>query len=130
MRTALSLLGLMFFSVLAFAQEVTPISNEDFISALLQSLGGIKGASVLAIVGLVVQLIMKFIGTPWADSLLKNSGQWKLTLVLLLSYVGGVVTLMATTGVPFGTAVLHASVMSSLMVLINQIYKQFFVKTT
>jgi hypothetical protein len=116
--------------LMLFAQDlVVPVSsNEDFIGLLLQSLGGLKGASSLAIAGIVVQLLMKFVGTPWADKLFANAGPWKLIIVALLSYLSGVVGLMASAGLSFGAAALHSSVLAAFMVFLNQVYKQFIEK--
>lgn len=125
----LSLLFLIFLPIFMYAQDVVPIlppvSNEDFLGLLIQSIGGLKGASTLAIVGVVVQLLMKFVGTPFADGLFKNAGPWKLSLVGLLSWAGGVLSLMQVSHLSFGAAFVHSSSLMAFMVLANQIYKQF-----
>ncbi len=123
-----------FVASLVMAQAVTPdvpaVSNTDFLQALIQSLGGIKGAGALAIAGVVVQLLIKFLGTPLAGSVLANvSGAWKLTAVVTLSLVSGVLALMLPpTSLGLGAALVHSSTLTAFMVFGNQVYKQFLEK--
>ena len=122
--------SLFVYGSFAYAQDVTipEVTNDGFIQLLIASLGGMKGASALVIVGVAVKLIVAFMGTPIAGQWFKKlSGQWKITVVSLLAVVGGVVTQMSL-GVSFSAALLQGASLSSILVFINQIYKQFFVK--
>ncbi len=102
---------------------VIPISA--FLEALLASLGGIKGASGLALAGMVVQLVIKLLKTDLMGKLFqKIDGVWKLVIILSLTYVSGVLSLMMQ-GVDLGAALIHSTALASLMVLGNELYKHF-----
>lgn len=105
------------------------LTNEQFIEQVLALLGGIKGASSLAIIAILAQVFMKFVGTPWADILANGSdvGKYKLTIFLFCTYLLSVVT-QIVAGVSVVQALTSATALSALMVLLNQIYKQFFQK--
>jgi len=115
------------FIVLAQDVLVPIVTNEQFLISLVASIGGATGLKTMGIVALAVQVLMKFLGTPWADSLMKNNGQWKLTAYLVFTLVGGVVGLMVS-GLSFGAAFVHSGTLAALGVLANQLYKQFLVK--
>ena len=137
MKKFLSLFAVMFslicLGTVAMAQiadpVITPVSDSDFLSFLLQSLGGIKGASTLAIVGVVVQVLIKFLGTDLFGNLFKNvTGAMKLLIVAVLTLVSGVVGLVGVEGLSISAALLHSTTLTAFLVLGNQIYKQFVVK--
>lgn len=120
------------FSVMALAQvgvdpSVPPATNEDFLALLIQSIGGVKSLGSLAVVALAVQVVMKFLGTPWADKLFEKSGAVKLLLIALFTLVGGVTTLMMS-GLTLGAALVHSTSLTAIMVLFHQIYKQWIEK--
>lgn len=122
------LIGSLILMPFGFAEVVVPeVSNVDFLEFFLKSIGGAQGASALAILALLVQVFMKFIGTPWANNLLSGKGETKLMLVLGLTYIGGITTLMVG-GLTFGAAFLHSTSLSALLVLLNEIYSRFVVK--
>lgn len=118
------------FVTVAFAQEGSDvISSGDFFELLLQSLGGIKGASTLAIVGIVVKLILAFFNSELVGKVFKNlKGSLKILIVTGLSLVGGVVSLMTVNGLDFAAALLHSTTLSAFLVFGNQLYKQFVEK--
>lgn len=118
----------IFAPIIALAQDILVpiITNEQFLMSLVASVGGAAGLKGLALVAVVVQVLMKFIGTPWAKTLLKNNGQWKLTIYLILTLAGGVTALMVG-GLTIGAAILHSVTLASFGVLGNQLYKQFVV---
>ncbi len=123
---------LSLLSFVAFGQDVEPVMpTSDFIQLFLASLGGIKGASVLAIVGIVLKLLFAFLNSELAGKIGfmrdMNSGI-KLFLILLISYASGIVTLMTTSDLSFGAAFIHSTSMSALIVLLNQAYKKFIEK--
>jgi hypothetical protein len=115
----------------AITPDPGPVSNDEFIGALMTSLGGMKGAGALAIAGMVVQLLMKFLYTPWAGEYLKDaSGMMKLNLVSGLTLVAGVIAMMtpAGGGLTLGAALIHATTLSAIMVFGHQIWKQYTAK--
>lgn len=129
----------LFLPLLLFAQETLPppetlpeVPNVDFLQFLIQSLGGLKGAGTLAIVGVVVQVVIKFLSTPWSGELFKKlTGAKKLLIVTGLSLVGGVVGLMLPpTSLTLGAALVHSTTMTAFMVFANQAYKQLVEKKT
>ena len=107
----------------------TPMESSAFFELLIKSLGGLKGASTLAIVGIVVKLLVAFANSELFGKVFKNlTGAWKITIILFLSLVGGVVSLMTVNGLEFAAALVHSTTMGSFLVLTNQLYKQFFEK--
>lgn len=106
---------------LALVSQEVP--NEEVLSALLALVGGIKGGSALVIVGLSVQLLMKFFGSALAGF----AGKYKLLIVSVLSLGGAVVAAMLQ-GSSIVTALVNGSVLAAVQVLGSQIYKQFFKK--
>ena len=125
--------SIVMMGCLALAQiadpVIPPVTDTDFIGFLIQSLGGLKGASTLAIVAIVVQILIKFLGTDLFGKVFKNvSGAVKLLIVTGLSLVAGVVGLMSVEGLTIGAALVHSTTMTAFMVFANQLYKQFFVK--
>jgi hypothetical protein len=113
----------VFASALAFAADVLPqpVSSDEFLAALLGSLGGFKGASTLVIVGIVTQLAMKLLMTKVGDF----AGKWKITIVLTLSIVVGVVGLMSTEHLTLLAALLHSTTLAAFQVLGHQLLVQF-----
>lgn len=122
------ILLLLFTGVFVFAQEGTPPAvspTEDFLKLLMESIGGMKGASALAISALVVQLLIKLLKLPLVDGFFsKLAGTWKLVIVMSMTLISGVLSLMVS-GVSFGAAVIHSTTLSAFMVLGNEIYKHF-----
>lgn len=137
-----ALFSLILFPCLLLAQEVVapalPVPvvdpNMDFLNLLMQSLGGIKGASALAIAGIVVKLLLKALDLPLVAGLMgKAFKDWasglKLTVVLALSYVAGVIGLMVPpTSLSLGAALVHSSTLAAFVVLSNQVYKHWIEK--
>lgn len=108
---------------LIFGQDVIVPPTSDEIMSLLASLGGLKGASTLAIVAVVVQGLMLML----KSSIGKFAGAYQLLAVLLLTLAGGVVGLMIQ-GMDIGAALMHSSTLAAGQVLLHQIYKQFIEK--
>lgn len=130
--TMLVMLAIMAFATMpALAQDVVipVVSDTDFLGHLLQSVGQFKGATTLVIVGLAVQILIKFLGTELFGRLFKKvTGATKLTIYLSLSLIGGVSGLMLTADLTFGAALVHSSTLAAFGLLLNQIYKQFVEK--
>lgn len=132
MRKIFSIFALAFSFLLvaglAFAQDVLPVpipevSNAEFFESLLAAIGGAKGASTLAIVSLVLQVLWKLLGTqliaiPWS----KLKPQVKFLVVGVLSIASLTVAQMIAASVPLGMALLHSTVVTSLM---NYGYKYY-----
>lgn len=129
MRFVMPFIAIMGLACVAIAQVaepvIVPISNEDFISLLFQSLGGMAGASSLAIAGLIVQLLIKFMSAPMFGEVFKElpNGK-KLLFVSFLSLAAGTISLMAgPAALSLGAALIHSSNLAALMVFGNQVYK-------
>lgn len=128
MGRILALVSLFAFSFLAFAQDVVlppPVSNNDFLLFAWQAIGGAWGAGSLAIAGAVVQVLMKFVVTPFFDGM-KIAGKYKFLAVAVLTYMSAVIALMAGPAkLSLVNALFDGSVLLPLMVMVHQIIKQF-----
>jgi len=94
--------------------------DSDFWTQLISFLGGLKGASVLAVVYGLVQVAMTFFNT----SLGSVAGIWKLAVVSFLTIVGTILG-QVMSGVPFLQALLNGSVLTAVSVFINEVIKHF-----
>lgn len=120
---------LLLIPIFAMSQELPPVSDTDFFLYVIQSLGSLKGAGALAIAYFVSQLILKFMATPLAMNLLKGvKGPVKLTVVLAVNLLSGVLSLMVLNGMTLGPAIMHSTTLAAFSVLFNQIYKQYVEK--
>lgn len=108
---------------LALGEDQPDVSIVDFIMAVINAAGGLKGASILAGVGIVIQLLMLFFRTPLA----LFASKFKLVVVAGLSLVGGIVGL-AASGMSIGEALLHSSTLAFAQVFFHQVYVQFIKK--
>lgn len=120
LKTILFLVVAVLFSSQVFASVEDVVDTNVFLMELIKSLGGIKGASGLAIAALVTQLIMKALQTPLAAMM----GKYRLLVVALLSLVSGVLALMVS-GVTLPMALLHSTTLTAVQVFVHQILKQF-----
>ena len=121
------------FTVTAIAQvaaDVIPVlDNLQFLELLIASIGGMKGASTLAIVGIVLKILLAFLNSEMGLKSFRNlKGASKLCIVLGMSYASGIITLMAVNGLGFWAAFVHSSSLSAFVVLSNQMYKKFLEK--
>lgn len=116
----------LFFLLPALAQVAAVDPNQDFLNLLMQSMGGMKGASALAIAGVVVQLIVKLMSTSWVANWFPNlTGAKKIAVVTGLSLASGVLALMLPpTSLTIGAALMHSTTLTALMVYGNQIVQQ------
>jgi len=139
MRKVMAIIGFAIFALVGFlavAQTaVTPLpvctDGMDFFACLGLSIGSFKGASVLAIVAISVQLLIKLMNADFAANWFSGIPGWlKLTIVSGLTIVGSVVGLMYTNGMSFWAAVTSGGILTSLMVFANQIYQHFFPAAT
>lgn len=130
-----AVLSVFFTPIIALAQEavetvtesIPVVTNDEFINLLVTSIGGIKGASTLAIVLIVVKLLAKFLSTEWAGKLFKKlSDRAKFTIITGLNVVIALLGLMTVGGLSFGAAIVHSTVIAALSVFLNQGYKVYF----
>lgn len=128
--TALFMMFTIFFfaGVMAFAQEVSEVSDLDFIQQLLSFVGGYKGLTGLALAAAAVQLVIMLLKTPLFGKIFKSvTGEVKLLIVSGLSLVAGVIALRIA-GLSLTESLLHSSTLAAFQVFAHQIYLQFFVK--
>lgn len=112
------LFALMFLGVAALAD--TPVPNQDFWAQLALFVGGLKGASMLAIVVGVSQLVLGFSNSALGDI----EGKFKLLIVSGTTVVGTVAG-MVTTGMTWTAALFSGAGLAALQVFIHQLYTQF-----
>ncbi len=98
-----------------------PVTDGEFWRAVLEFISGIKGATTIAVIGGLVQLLVKAVNSRFGDGL----GKYKLLTVSLLSVVGVVVGLMAQ-GSPLSAALFSGATLAAFQVFAHQVYKQFF----
>lgn len=109
------------------AVEVDP--NLTFMQLLLKSIGDMKGATTIAIVAIVIQLLLKILDLPIVGSWFSGTkGKTKLLIVGGLSFLLAPVTLVSTLGMDWGAALTHTTTLTAFMVFINQVYIQFVKK--
>lgn len=119
------MLGLVLFPFAALAQDAS-IPTDQFLLFLIQSLGGLKGASVLAIVGVAVQIIIKFLSSDLCNQIFKGfTGAAKLLTVSGLTIASGVISLIAVSGMSPVAAIFHSTTLAALMVFVNQLIQHF-----
>lgn len=107
-----------------FAQEVVELPMDQFLSDLIASLGGFKGASAMGIVAIVVQLLMKLSKTKLGE----YAGRYKLLVVYGLTVVAGVLSLMTAGHLSFMAALIHANSLAAFQVLGHEVVDQFIRK--
>lgn len=118
----------MFFELAQASEVIASDPHIDFIKLLITSIGGLKGASNLAIVAVVIQLLLKLIDLPAFGKIFSNfSAAGKLLLVSGLTMVLGPISLILE-GVPLGAALVHSATLSALTVFVHQVYKHFIEK--
>lgn len=135
MKFKMAITMLLLVPASLYAQDIPQNAPEiDFLNLLVHSIGGMRGASTLAIVGIVIKLLLVALDLPITTKLVGSkfkdwSSGLKLTVVLGLTMVGGVVSLMAPpVGLSLGAALVHSSTLSAFVVLSNQLYKHYFEK--
>lgn len=112
------------FSTVAFALDDVVVPNDQFLFALWQFVGGVKGLAGMALIAAVVQIVMMFFKT----SLASFAGKYRLLIVLGLTVVASMVGLMSQ-GVSFTAALVNGATLSAIQVFAHQVYKQFIEKS-
>lgn len=107
------------FAFSAIADSVTdPISESAFFAKLLELLGQVKGASLMAVAMIVAQAVMYFFRTSLADF----AGKYKLAVVAVINLVvvilGGLVA-----GLPLLGAVFNQAVFVAVQIAVNELLK-------
>lgn len=121
-------------SEVASGEEAEPVPvpvdpNLTFLQLLLKSIGDAKGATTLAIVGIVIQLLLKLLDLPMLGNFFSGArGNIKLLIVGFLTFALTPITLVQTLSLDWGAALTHTATLTAFMVLFNQIYIQFFKK--
>jgi len=141
MGNFLILIMTFLFGASAFGQDITPVvippatdPTMDFMKLLIESMGGIQGANNLVIAAIVIKLLLNLLNLPFVENLIGSnfkdwSGGLKLTVVLGLSYIAGLLALMLPpTNLPLGAALVHSSALSMFVIFLNQLYQHFFQK--
>lgn len=100
-----------------------PVATETWLLQVLNFASTVKGMSALALAAGVTQLLMVGFKTPLASF----AGKFRLIAVATFSAVSLVLASMAM-GLDLGAAIGQAPVLTSLQVLLHQIWKQFFLK--
>ena len=126
--------GLMFVTAflsvpfVLFAQDVpAPIADIDAIQQILAVLTT-KGLAGLGLVAAVVQVLMTALRSNFVIAKFGDlKGSLRITLLLGLTLVGGVVALMLQ-GMDLVPALLHSTNVAAFQVFVNQLYKQYFTK--
>lgn len=121
MKKGLVKLVLVFSFALSFAvfAEVAPVpSDTDVLAAILKLIGGIPGASALAIALSVVQTLAVVFSSQWGNLL----GKYKLLAISAVSVAVPLLTALVS-GTPLLAAVLSGAVLAALQVFVNEVIK-------
>jgi len=121
MKLIILALAFLASSALCFATEElsTPITNVEFFVKLVGFLGGLSGITKLGIAAVAVQVAMLLLRGP----LTNVAGVWRLTILTVLSWVGGILAQMSS-GVPFMAAFTNAQTLAALQVWLHQAVTQ------
>jgi hypothetical protein len=98
------------------------------IDQILDTVGGLQGAGILAVVAFIVQFLMRIIQSDkfMGGKVGQLAGKWRLLIVNSLSLIGGIIALMAPpSNQSFIQAALNSQTLAMAMVFGNQVLKQF-----
>lgn len=111
------------FLIHSLINQVAEVPVEDVLQSIVALIGGVKGASILGISALVIQVLMKV-----ASSKLANfAGKYKLVIVLGLSLAGAAVNHFVSGG-SLPSLFMNAGLLSAAQVFGFEVYSQFFKK--
>jgi hypothetical protein len=124
----IGLLSFVWFEAFALAQNATPLPlpieippvTESDIKAFLAALGGAETIGTMGIIAIIVQALILFA----KSTIGKFAGKWQLTLVMVLTFIGGILGLKMN-GMDWGSVLIHSSTITAAQVLFYQLYKQF-----
>jgi len=104
---------------------VDVINVENYLRLLIDSMGGLKGASTLGIIAVVVQILMATLKLDvLQDKLPKLVGKYKFLFVYALTSISAVVALRMQ-GIDMLSALLHSNTLATYQVFMHQAMKQF-----
>lgn len=133
----ISFAATLVFTTATLAQEVgaaadAVVTNPEVIQpptvadwqAFLSALGGAKGLGTLGVIGVVVQGLLLALRSQIGA----YAGRYRLVAVALLTFVTGGVGLKLS-GLDWASVLMHSSTLLAFQVLLNQVFKQFVVKS-
>ncbi len=109
---------MVFIPVFGLAQESVPTDPGQW-DTFFNSIGGAKGAGVMAAVVALIQVILQLLKSPLGSL----AGPYKLLLVTGMTLLLGVAGLRVE-GFDWQSALIHSSTLASFQVFLNQIWKQ------
>ena len=128
--TRAAVLAIVSYPVIVLAQAASlpasmpVVPYDQAFGQLLTMLGGLHGATAMAIVVVVVLCLMLLLKTPLGQ----YAGKYKLLALTGLTLVGGVLALMLSH-VTLAGALTDATTFAALQVFLHQIVSQFSEKT-
>lgn len=122
-------MAIILFGFAAMAQvapNLDPISNMDFFSDALKQLSSAEfNAGGLVLAGVVVQIFVKFLKTPFCGSIFPAfSGFGKLCIVYVLSIISGIIVLKSQ-GLSWPAVLVHSQTVFAYGVLLNEVLKHY-----
>lgn len=120
------LVASLVISVRVIAQVVDPVSNEEFFRYALEQFATVKNLSWLAIAAVVVQIVIKFAGTPLFSGWFKSlTGDTKFLIVSILSSIAAVLTLVVQQKFSWGAALISSTALASYSVWGHQAWSRW-----
>lgn len=119
-----TVLSVVLFSLVAFAQEIVAPTPQEW-EAFLISLGGLKGASSLAIAAALVQGLMLAFRTKLGE----KSGQYRMVIMLLLTFVASIIAQQVGGITDWKLILANTAVLAAGQNFLHQMWKQFIEKT-
>lgn len=118
-------LAMVLAPVLVFAQDMTaPIGDIEALQKILAVVTG-KDLAGMSLVAAIVQAIMYALRSSFVVKLIgETNAKYRLAAVLVLSYAGGIVTLMGG-GLGFVAAFMHSTSLAAFQVLVHQLYSLY-----
>ena len=111
--------------VLVKNEEPSTVTDADFFQSIGSAIGGMKGASTIVIIGILLQIAFKFLSTPLSGKTFPQlSGKTKITVVLVLSTLSTLVGLVAQ-GMDWKAAALSGVGLAAISSLIQQLWTQY-----
>lgn len=123
-------LSLIILAPFALAEEIIEgavhqsVNLEGYFKLLIDSLGGLKGASSLAIIAAVIQILMATLNLDVLQTKLpKIVGKYKFLFIYFLTCVSAVIALRMQ-GLDLLTALFHSNTLAAYQVFMHQAVKQ------
>jgi len=117
---------LVLFPLVLFAQDVAVVApTPQEWEAFLISLGGLKGASSLAIAAALVQGLMLAFRTKLGE----KSGQYRMVIMLLLTFVASILAQQIGGITDWKLILANTAVLAAGQNFLHQMWKQFIEKT-